>query len=171
MKICNNKHIIIDGPDGCSKTTMCKKLSKLTGYPIIKMKKTKSFFKKLSVEDASFIFFTTISQIPSNYPCIFDRGFMSSLVYAKIYNRKDNLDYINKIEKTMKFIPIILTATNEELFKRRPNDKVISNKIRYEIKKEYDRLALEKKYHLIDTTHNTRSEVLNKILKTIKQYD
>lgn len=163
-----NKHIIIDGPDGCSKTTICKKLSKEVKRPIIRMKKTKSFFKNLTVEDASYIYFTTISQIPSDYPCVFDRGYTSSLVYSKVYNRNVDLSYIDEIEKEMKPIIIILTATNEELFKRRPNDRVIDNDMRYKIKDEYEKLAIHKKYYLINTTGKTRKEVLNKVLNIIE---
>jgi thymidylate kinase len=163
-----NKHIIIDGPDGCSKTTVCKKLSKILKRPLIRMKKTKSFFKNLTVEDASYIYFTTISQIPSNYPCVFDRGYTSSLVYSRVYDRNVDLSYIDDVEKEMKPIIIILTATNEELFKRRPNDRVIDNDMRYKIKNEYEEVALRKKYYLVDTTDKTRKEVLNSVLNIIE---
>ncbi len=166
-----NYHIFIDGPDGCSKTTVSKGLHKKTGFPIIKMKKAKNFFNKKSIEDASYVFNTTIAQLPLEYSYIIDRGFVSSLIYSKIYKRKENLDYINKLEKIIKPKVVILTANNEELFKRRKTDKVISNEMRKKIKNEYDKMAKKRKYYLIDTTGKTRKRILIEVLKILDLYE
>ena len=162
-----HKHIIIDGPDGCGKTTIVKMLSKKLDIPILKMLSAKSLFNKNVIEIASYTFTQLLIQL-KNYEYILDRGFITSLVYSKVYNRKDDLSYLKAVEKQMKPVIIILTATNEELFKRRPVDAIISREQRIKVKDEYDRLAKEQKYNLIDTTGLTRKQVLNKVIQIIE---
>ena len=158
-------HIFLDGPDGCSKTTIAKMLKKHLKFPIIKMPKIKR--KEFSkIEEFSYIFNRTISQM-YRYHFIVDRGFTSSLVYSKVFNRPDPLHYISGINKMLKPLIVILTATNKELFKRRPIDRIIDKNPRIRIKNEYDKLAKKLRFPLIDTTNKTEKETFQDVLTVI----
>ena len=162
----NKTHIFIDGPDGCGKSTICEMLSKKTGYPVIKMERVKEMFGTDHIEPCSYTFNSTISQF-SDCNFIVDRGYTSSVVYSSVYGRKANLSYLHEIEKRLNPVIIILIATNEELYKRRPTDEVIQPGYRELVRLEYIELAKRKNYTIIDTTGKTSEEVLKLVETTV----
>lgn len=161
-------HIFIDGPDGCSKTTIAKMLSAKTGFPITKMPHAQKHFKDGSVEAMSYIYNMTIAQF-SRYNFIVDRGFISSLVYSNVYDRKTDLDYTRKIMEELDPLIIILTATDAELFRRRPSDAVIAKTQRVKVRREYERIAKSIGLPLINTSKKTKGQVLELVLSKIKE--
>lgn len=160
------KQIMIDAVDGCGKTTVCEILSKKLGWPIVKMPSMPEYFKKGMTEEFSKLFNDTIVQF-SHVNFIMDRGYTSSLVYSKIYNRDFDLSYLEDIEAKLNNKVIILTGDDEELFRRRPSDEIIKKEFRAGLNAEYVRLAKERNYQLIDTTHLSPEQVADEILKTL----
>ena len=160
--------IILEGPDGSSKTTIVKMLKKKTGFLILKMPGTKKYFKDGDAETPSYLFNRTVCQLWGvNF--LLDRGFPSSIVYTRVYKRQVDLSYLEGVEKMLNALVIILTATDKELFRRKPNDSIIDKKHRIEVKKEYDHLAKERNWSIIDTTGKDREEVLSNVLEIINR--
>lgn len=159
----SNSVIIVEGVDGSGKTSVCELLSKATGYPIVKMPRMKEFFSN-NAEEMSKFFNEIIVQIPRGF--VLDRGFPSSLVYSKVYNREFDLSYIKDIEKKLKANIFILTAT-EKILKSRKNDEIIQGEMLYRINEEYLKLAVSKNWKVIDTSNITPSQVSEIILATI----
>lgn len=89
--------IAIDGPDGCFKSTVAEKLSKLTGFPIIK---GSSFELSQCTNEQLNHFFVSLIALDD---IIIDRTIYSNLVYASLY--KDyailNENQVAAIEKTL----------------------------------------------------------------------
>jgi thymidylate kinase len=167
-------HIFIEGTDAVGKSTLTKSLSKILNLDIIRMQKAVKGFKNDTIEDMSYIFSTTIAQL-KNYDFIVDRGFVSSLVYSKIYKRKYNFEYINDVNKSLKPIIIILTSDIGTIIRRRKVDKIITNSKRNEIIKEYENVYKKLKsknynVHLIDTTNLNKKEVLDKSIEILKKH-
>jgi thymidylate kinase len=164
-------HIQLDGPDGCGKSTQCKLLGKALGLPVLKMEKAKKAFKTGDIEIQSWKWNDALAKRHTE-SFIVDRGFTSSLVYSKVYKRKNSLNYIEYVKYYLRPLIIILTATHEELFRRRPVDAVITQVFRKEVKKEYELLAWRENYPIINTTGKTKDEIHQEILtEVIKRYE
>ena len=155
--------LLIDGPDGTGKTTVCQMLSETLDIPVVKMPNMKEYFDAGSTEEYSKFFNDILVQF-KGCSFIMDRGFTSSLVYSKIYQRPFDLSYIEQHEKDLGADVFILTVNNEEMFRRRPSDEVIVNEMRTEVRDEYEKLAAERNYVLIDTSSMTVKEVVDEIL-------
>lgn len=158
--------LLIDGPDGTGKTTICNELATLLKIPLVKMPNMKQYFENGMTEEFSKFFNEILVQFKTT-DFILDRGFTSSLVYSNVYKRPFDLSYIDDIEKELQPKVFILTASDEELFKRRPTDEIIAQEFRIEVNAEYRRLAKERGYIIIDTTGSTIEEVKQEILKYV----
>jgi thymidylate kinase len=161
-----NKIIMIEGTDGSGKTTVCNLLSEKLNIPILKMPRMKKYFDKNITEEMSELFNRTIVQF-NNFSFILDRGYVSSLVYSKIYNREFDLNYIDVIEEQLKPQIFVLTVGEEEMFRRREKDEIINDLMRVKIREEYVKISEERNYKIIDTTNITPDQVCNKILENL----
>lgn len=159
-------NIIIEGADGVGKSTVIDLLSKKLQIPVIKMPDMKKYFDKGVTEEFSELYNKTIVQF-RDFDFIQDRGFPSSIVYAKVYNRSCDLSYILEIDKLLKPKVIILTATDEILKQRRQFDEIISDEFRSDVNAEFVRLANNNNYQLIDTSNKTPEEVCQIILENL----
>jgi thymidylate kinase len=159
-------NIMIDGPDGTGKTTICEMMSELFKIPLIKMPNMKKYFENGMTEEFSQFYNELIVQFKDT-DFVQDRGFTSSLVYGKVYDRHYDYSYIDAIENELKPKVFILTATDDVLFERRPTDEIITQDFRIEVNKEYRNLAAERGYTLIDTSNLTIEEVKQEILKYV----
>lgn len=158
--------IIIEGVDGCGKTTTAELLSKKLKIPIIKMPNMKEYFEKGTTEQYSRLFNETVVQF-SDTSFILDRGFPSSLVYSQVYNRPVDISYIDQLEKKLKAKVVILTALPEVFLKRKPYDDIISGEKRIEINEEYLNVAQERGYPAINTSNLTPKQVVKEVMKVI----
>lgn len=163
----NKPRILIDGVDGCGKTTIAELLSKKLKIPIIKMPNMKEYFGKGTTEEFSKLFNETIVQF-KQYGFIMDRGFTSSLVYSQVYGRPVDISYIDKLEKDLDAKVVILTALPEVFLKRKPFDEIITSQKRIEINEEYLNVAQERGYPAINTSNLTPEQVLKEVLKVLK---
>lgn len=162
------RRLIIDGPDGVGKTTICKLLAERLRIPIIKMPNMKEYFEKGLTEEFSKLFNETVVQF-ARYPFILDRGFTSSLVYSKVYGRESvDLSYLYQLEKDLNATTFILTATDHVAFMRRPEDEIIKRQFRTKINREFVKLAAENNYYLINTTPLKAEQVARHILGILK---
>lgn len=169
-------HVFIEGPDGVGKTTLIRKLQKSTTFPVIKMKIADKGFRLGSIEDLSYVFNTTLMQF-KDYSFIVDRGFLTSLVYSKIFNRQYDFEYINIVNKTLNPVIILLTAKKSTLLERRKKDKTISDDMRSKVYDTYNWLYKQnqqvKKFDIfrVDTTNLTPQQVFEKVDKyLLKRY-
>lgn len=159
--------IIVEGVDGCGKTTIALLLSKKFKIPIIKMPNMKQYFEEGNTEAYSRLFNETIVQFKDS-SFILDRGFPSSLVYSQVYNRPVDISYIDKLEKDLGAKVVILTALPEVFLKRKPFDDIISSEKRIEINEEYLNVAEERGYPAINTSNLTPEQVLKEVLQVLK---
>lgn len=154
-------HVLIDGTDKVGKTTVCELLRLSTGLPLIKMKDMPIHFKK-DPEGASEIFNKTIQQF-HKYSFICDRGFPSSIVYSKIYNREHDFSYLDELQKVLDPIVIILVS-----YADRGKDEIVEESKRLTVQEEYIRQAKTTDWYVIDVTNLTPSQTLREIIKIIK---
>lgn len=161
--------IILEGPDGSSKTTQAHALARIYGIPVVKMLDSHEYFKKGNIEEAAKIFNSTLGQFDTS-SFILDRGFVSTLVYAKIFKRSVDTEYLHKINRKLEPLVIILTATEDELRKRRPTDRVIEEQFRNDIRTEYIGVAERYSYPIVDTTGMTPGEVTKELRKIVDEY-
>jgi len=165
----SKKHcvLIIDGVDGVGKTTVCRRLSEKLGFPVIKMPGMKEYFDN-SAEKMSKYFNSIVEQFnPGQF--ILDRGYPSSLVYSKIFERQDNLGYIPSHCKTLSAKVFILTAESATLSLRKAKDEIpsITQEKRIVLDQEYKFLANFMRWEIIDTTELTTEETCQKIIEKI----
>ena len=158
---------MIDAVDGVGKTTVCNILSEKLNAPVIKMPNMHQYFKEGNAEVFSKLFNQTIVQF-KQYSFIMDRGFLSSIVYSKIYNRDFDLSYLREIEEELACKIIVLTARPEVFLARKANDEIIKNEFRIKLNEEYVNLAKERGYIIIDTSDMTPEEVSDEVLKKIQ---
>lgn len=155
--------ILIDGVDGVGKTTVCQLLSEKTGYPIIKMPNMPRYFNT-NPEEMSRLFNEVIVQFP--YDMILDRGYPTSLVYSKVYNRNpENLEYLPSIVSKLKADVYILTAGSNDILNRKHRDELIDNEKRLEIDKQYVVTGRMMGWNIIDTSNLEAEDVCKKILE------
>ena len=138
----NPLHIIIDGADKRGKTTVIKLLSEKLKLPVIKMPDSKEFIDSGQIERVSKFFNEIIVQFHGS-SFILDRGFTSSVVYSRVFNRPDDLSYISEIENVLEPVIFILTGQRFE------DDDVYSHSETDLVNEEDQKLAQEKDYHLI----------------------
>lgn len=81
--------IIIEGPDGSGKTTLAKKLSKQTGYPLVHRSAPKSDDEKTAMKEMY------LRCIREGADAIFDRCWYSEMVYGPIMRDASVISYPN----------------------------------------------------------------------------
>lgn len=171
MKLKTPLHILLDGADGTSKTTICQMLSRFLNLPIIKMPDSKQYIEKGSIEEFSKFFNETVIQF-LEFDFILDRGYPSSLVYSRVLGRDFDLSYIDKIEKMLKpkvFIFTTLEENNSHKDDRflRNSDEVYGIKVVNKIDKVFNLLAKEKGYNLINVNNKSPFEICNQIIEKL----
>jgi thymidylate kinase len=159
-----NIHIMIEGVDGVGKTSVCNLLSEKLDIRVVRMNAHKYFYS--TIEEASRMFNDLLCQF-EKFSFIMDRGYVSSIVYSKVYERNSDLSYLDEVNNILRPEVIILTATPEKLFERSPSDKVVDNDKRIPIQEEYIRFGRSHDLKIIDTTNLTIEEVCQEILKNL----
>lgn len=121
-----NYHFILEGPDGVGKSTLANQLKEYFKIPIIRME-----VETLNnIEIQSVIFNKTVPQF-KEYPFILDRWWISSMVYAKVYNRSDDLRYIEKFKKILPNSYLVyLHAPIETLLARKNDELIVPEKLK-----------------------------------------
>lgn len=153
-------NIIIEGPDGVGKSTLVEKLKQHYNIDSI----------RLSYKDPKD--FNFYDRILEKTDCIFDRHFLSEIVYSKLFRRGCELSWDETVElfnKTQDLnIPIFILDTDKEeilkRFKMRPekeNQTIIDN-ISY-LQTEFDILATMFGIEVIDTTKVSFNEIIRKV--------
>lgn len=158
--------IIIEGVDGSGKTTTCNLLSKELNLPVIKLKNVPKYFTT-NIEEVSRVFNETVEQFKS-FSFILDRGLVSSIIYSRVYGRKDNLDYIFSLFGEIKPKIFILTADEKTLFERKPEDEIIDIEKRKKLDLEYRKLSNYMRWELIDTSEKTPEVVCKEIIDKLQ---
>lgn len=126
MKQKKNLRIILEGPDGCGKTTIAYYLSKELNIPIFKNQRTRNTL--YNNEDDSNQFLSLLKwgvseQLELIKQCdvslIFDRLFPSEYVYSRVYMRNLYDDLVHQYDLTWhKMNGIIIFLDRKQLTKR-----------------------------------------------------
>lgn len=163
-------HLIIDGSDNLGKTTVIDILSKELKLPVVKMPNMKEYIKNNNPEEFSKLFNETIVQF-AEYPFILDRGFTSSLVYSKVFNRKFDLSYIKKIEEILTPTVIILTGRHVVggivSYVSFCKDPIYKEAEKRDIDKAFCNLAYDNNYPLISVGGKTSRQITDEVLEFI----
>lgn len=163
-------HIIIDGCDGCGKSTLVDKLVK--EYNLDKVIMTKEGWK----EKSSYIQKSSLDNVVS------DRSFISEYVYSNVYKRQskitdtvfDDLVSLYTIS-TNPWLIIVLNASVDTILER-VNKRGIDEESKAEVEKKVERYEktgmllqkLARKYVLyLDTTDLSEIDVFNKVKEFI----
>lgn len=90
----DNFLIVIEGPDGVGKTSICNELSVMLGYPIMQMPNTAG---NKDIEEYSQFYRKTIQNV--DHVLIMDRFYPSSIVYGQFFERNVLLDDLKDLHK------------------------------------------------------------------------
>jgi len=166
-------HILIDGSDNLGKTTVIQLLSRKLNLPVIKMPNTEKFIEAGNVEEFSKFYNETLVQF-SESSFIMDRGFTSTLVYSKVFARKNDVSYIDGIQNKLKPTVFILTGRTRKnsaygtfYFTSFSQDPVYSDTEKTRIDEEFCELARKKSYHLISVIGKSPLEICDEIMSKI----
>lgn len=171
-------HILIDGADGLGKTTVIQKLSMNLQLPIIKMPNMKEYVEKGLAEEFSKLFNQTIVQF-SQFDFILDRGFTSSIVYSKVFERDSDLSYLTSIRNILKPHVFILTGEippednnfrdgNFDYFR---TDELFNYDEVSKVDAEFVRLAKDQGYPLIRVWGHSPDEIVSHIINVINKHE
>lgn len=164
--------IVIDGCDGCGKTTLVDKLVNRFGLDKVTM--TKPGWKDIE----SYIQKKDLEQIVS------DRSFISEFVYSRVYERDTQItpavfELLCRLycDNDHPWLFFILTADVKTIMDR-VNKRGTDTEVEYEIaRKRYTYEVSVKDYvdkyptsfFIIDTTNKTETEVYNEVCELIKE--
>lgn len=152
-------NIIIEGCDGVGKTTLVNKLKKYYGVDSI----------RLSYKDPTD--FEFYDRIMEKSDCIFDRHFLSEIVYSKLFKRDSVIDSENSqklLDKAQKLnIPIFILDTDkrvilDRLLARGTEHGTILNNISY-LQDSFYTLSTLYGIEIIDTTKVSFEEIVRKV--------
>jgi len=168
---------IFEGPDFSGKTTLIRKISEYFKWPIFFKPDTKKYYPD-SWENYQ-NFYTLLSyyfflQWPIDKPLLVDRLWLSAIIYSKVFNRKDDLSYINPnecYEKGLRniFIKISDFKTIDERSDRGDDQKILDRM--HKIWNDYQvfyKSCPDLKGSLYVDGEDTIENNLNKIVKWIK---
>jgi thymidylate kinase len=168
----NPLHIMIEGPDGAGKSTIAKLLSEKIKIPILEMYTNRHIFETC-IEECSEVFNRTLAQL-KDVSFILPRGFISSLVYSKVYKRTYDLSYIKKISAILN-PRVAYLYVDKDIIRRRKKDEFTNDKI-FDIIDGYEQffstVSNMKDYSLhvatIDTSLLTIDQTLEKVIHHLK---
>jgi thymidylate kinase len=163
-------HTMLEGPDGSGKSTIAKLLSEKFDVRIIEMYTNRHIFETC-IEECSEVFNRTLLQF-KHIPFIMPRGFISSLVYSKIYKRTYDLSYIEEVSSILR-PTVIYLKVDKDTIRKRKEDEFTNSKI-FDIIDGYEEFFndtnLLDKYNItlltIDTTNLTIDQTIEHILKS-----
>ena len=162
--------IFVEGPDGVGKSTLAMALSNKLGIPLIKMPKSHESFKDGTVENLGYVFNHALYQF-RQYDYVVDRGPISSIIHSVVFNRNDDIRYIDEL--LIKLNPIVLYLTSGrfmDLIDRKEKDELMSISIRKKIYEEYERYFMMYhpfKCYRIDTFSMTETIVYREAVTKI----
>lgn len=152
-------NIIIEGCDGVGKTTLVTKLKEYYNVDSI----------RLSYKDPKDYNF--YSRILEKTDCIFDRHFLSEIVYSIIFERECELnnEELNKLYKQTIFsnIPILILDTDTSEILRRLDERgnehqtIVDNIDR--IRKYFKKLSEACNIEIIDTSKISFEDIIRKV--------
>lgn len=149
--------IVIEGPDGVGKSSICKALSKKLGFPIYRMPDVP---KDGDIEKFSQFYRKTISEV--NTSMILDRFYPSSIVYGQHFKRDVPLQDIHKIHEKRHICTFIIDT---EIPYR--DDDFIDEKTFHEIRSIYLSQAKSNKWKIINN-NSTLTHCVNQILEELQ---
>jgi len=155
-------HILIDGADGTGKTTLVQMLGRYYDIPTIKMPVPQSEVRSGPIEELSEMFNKTIMQFHET-DFILDRGFTSSIVYSKVFDRGYNLDYLKNIEQALNPQIFIITSGNPMR-----SDDIYSPDEVANVDSEFRILANDRGYTVIYVDGKTITEVRDEIITELE---
>ena len=93
--------ILVVGPDGVGKTTVCQQMSGMTGIPVWKCPSEKEIFKGRQFSDGKSLVFdyqlANFLEI-TGYRIISDRGYPCEWVYSRIFDRVTDEELLEMID-------------------------------------------------------------------------
>ena len=161
--------IICEGPDGSGKSTLARAVANRLGYGFTRM----TIPNRHCIENLSYVYSHTITDLARTCDIVSDRGLITPIVYSKIFERKQNHDYVKKLIKKCGediFFVLILPETPF-----RATDDVLKNKKLYKraLKEYYKMLKylqnLNCRYIAI-TEKFTKEEMEDIAVSTILEY-
>lgn len=159
-------NIIIEGPDGVGKTTLVNKLKEYYNIDSI----------RLSYKDPKDLNF--YSRVLEKSDCIFDRQFLSEIVYSSLFNREcqlDKHDIATLYNKTQVLnIPIFILDTEESeiinrLESRGGEHPTIVNNIST-LREHFALIADTFGIEIIDTSKTTFEDIIRKVEEYSEKY-
>lgn len=139
--------IIVEAPDQFGKSTFCKKLQEELHMPIIHYKPPKE-------GTLQFEYYTHLLDNPTEGPYIFDRNYVSELVYGPLFRGGSAIDKSEqkRIENKFKeynYFVVLLKRKNykwedrEEMFTREQNEQIIKGYATIDLKLSLDVISVD----------------------------
>lgn len=163
--------IVFEGPDGAGKTTLLRRIHQELNIPTLKMPKAHETFDDWKVLNAlSENYDLLLNQIAwSGHNFLVDRGLLSGLVYSKVYNRHNDLEYIWRIINVNTEITYVILVGDSDKLLARKTDEVIDPDRLVKINEAYKELAIKIPNSIvIDTTNNSEEDCVDQILAFLR---
>ena len=151
--------VLIDGPDGVGKTSICEKLANKLGCNIIRLthggdRSLSAYCESVSIDNM-----------------VHDRTFLSEIIYPKYFGRESRVNdvlihAVSTLISTLEAKVFILTADDDVLIERlsKRGDEFLDDiNVIKDIKKDYLRIAQEYGYTVIDTSNKTIDEIVEEM--------
>lgn len=90
--------ILVEGPDGVGKTTVCAHMSEMTGIPVFKAPSEKQIFREGGRQSLAFDHTLVSFLEQTGYRFISDRCYISELVYSKVFGRETDMGLLRLID-------------------------------------------------------------------------
>ena len=122
----NKESIIVVGPDRVGKTTICNRISEMTGVPIFKCPSEKEIFKNGGVGSLTFDYTLTHFLQQTGYRMISDRGYPCEWVYSTIFKRSSDWGKLGEIDARHSLIGTKIVFIHSSEVPREEDDLVPS---------------------------------------------
>jgi len=166
---------IFDGPDGCGKTTLAKRISKELNMPYHKNPYEHGEWKhpdryKLMLRYTD-LYFLTYLKNSRNDVCL-DRSWTTEWVYSQVFNRGNDFEFLHKLDDLLSSIEnsvlIITTRTN---LPNQEDELEGINDNWFKIRDKYEELSswTKNKVIYINTENKTQEETYVYCLEKLKQ--
>ena len=134
--------ILVEGPDGVGKTTVCAHMSEMTGIPVFKAPSEKRIFREGGRQSLAFDHTLVSFLEQTGYRFISDRCYISELVYSKVFGRETDMGLLRLIDDAhARLGTMVLYLYSSELPAR--EDDLVPTEKYWDVKAGYDAVFKE----------------------------
>lgn len=129
--------VLVVGPDGVGKTTLVRKMSKITGIPSFKCPVEKRIFREGGRQSLTFDYMLIHFLEQTGFRFISDRAYPCEFVYSQVFDRATDLDLLLEIDLKHQNIGTQILYLYSSVQPAEPDDIVPPERY-WDVKRGYD---------------------------------